>query len=93
MDISQSIIFNLFDIISVSEKNVLVYRNGGLIVALRNIGQYTGVKQPHGQGYYYGQRIEGFGTVAIRQGSPGILTPDGFKCFGDAQFRKKLENT
>jgi hypothetical protein len=87
MDFSRGIEFNLFDIISASEENALIHRDGGIIVAFRNIGQHTGFK-----GFYYGQSIRDIGTVTLRSDEPGILTGDGFKLFADARFRKSLEN-
>lgn len=90
MDLPRGIVFNLFDLISASGENALIYKDGGTIVAFRDIGQFSGIKQPSGKGYYYGQHINGVGNVTIRAGIPGIMTAAGFRSFGDAEFRKKL---
>jgi hypothetical protein len=88
MDFSLNITFNLFDVISASVEKALIYRDGGMIVSFRNAGQFSGAKQPSGKGYYYGQHIEGFGTVTLMSGNPGILTSEGFKDFGNVMFRQ-----
>jgi hypothetical protein len=61
-----------------------------MLAALRDIGQFSGIRRPSGDGYYYGQHIGGVGTVTLLSGDPGILTDGGFRSFGDAHFRKAL---
>jgi hypothetical protein len=86
MDFKRGVPFHLFDIVSVSGEYALIARGGGMVAALRDVGQFSGVNALSGHGYYYGQQIKDIGSVTLRAGVPGVLTADGFKHFGDAEL-------